>query len=163
LITLTQNSVNTFVLNPNTRAEDGEYYIFEMQSTVTKDRIRVFPIVVTATDRAVTFQLTLVALLEDVEPLIGTQHMSPSGSWNFKCYVTNELSLAPTTLVLVQSGLVKLIEACAEVPAYVYVSDNEDMSASVFLSRDVTDECLTFSASTYFQLGDQLFNCTPVC
>lgn len=160
MITLQQNQTNLFVISLIERAAVGQFYMFEFESLVTKQRFRCFPTLTGNNPRFLQFGLELITTTaQPPNPLEGTLRLNPSGSWSYKLYITNQKSLTPQVLDLVQSGLVKLEGACEETPAFFYVSPNEDASASIFLAKDCTDGCLDWTTATFWQLADQNWNC----
>jgi hypothetical protein len=160
VITLQQNQTNIFVISLTERANVGQFYMFEFESLVTKQRFRCYPTVTSVNPRFLQFGLELITTTAQAPaPLDGTLRLTPSGSWSYKLYITNEKSLTPLVFDLVQSGLVKLEGACEETPSYFFVSSNEDAAASIFLAKDCTDGCLEWTTATFWQLADQNWNC----
>lgn len=153
MITLAQDSTNSFVLKLETRKSDSEYYMFEFTSLVTKYSQRVFPTLVTENPRFVEFSLDTTG----DSPLDGNVKLDLSGSWRYVVYIVNSLSLTPTSIVSVDEGLMKLEESCAETTEYVFLSDNENANASVFF--EPCDSCESWASVDQWELEEENWDC----
>lgn len=168
MITLQQNSMNFFTLTLDTRPSALEFYMIEFESQFTAKKYRCIPQIISTNPRYVKFG---VELAQNSVPLGGILTLKPSGSWEYRIYACTSYrarpedpsvpTITPETQTLLQSGLMKLEESCLETPIFIYspaVPNNV-----VYLAKDCTDTCLSWSTATFWQLANQNWSCDDDC
>lgn len=133
---LTKGATNTFFITSDIRKSVSEYYFFNFTSEMSSISYPVFPTLLAENDRTLKFQVE-VGILN--LPLNASVSIPFAGTYNYKMYIANSLSLTAST-VLMEEGYMNLIEAedCTETTTFTFLSDNENAEAIAYLGSTCT-------------------------
>lgn len=137
MINLTNRQVNNdIIIYVNTMDADIPYdnntFLFGFKNGFTHKWSYVVPRIVKQNSRYTQFEIELVIPNEE-DGEAGYLHLSPSGNYDYKLWATPEITLSPDFGHILDEGQAYL-ESCDESENIVYVSDNENAKAIVYLT-----------------------------
>lgn len=143
MINLQNLETNSIIIYVNVSdAEINPYagsnlFLFGFKNGFSRQFAHVIPNIVTSNSRYTEFSIGLTTIAAE-DPENGLVNLSPSGNWDYKLYAIDEVTLDPSTGVIIDKGQAFLENVAAEVPNVVYISSNDGDQNIVYLTRSET-------------------------
>ena len=132
----------------------SDLFLFGFKNGFSRQYAYVIPNIVTSNSRYTEFSISLTTIAAE-DPENGLVNLSPSGNWDYKLYAIDEVTLDPSTGVLIDKGQAFLENVAAEVPNIVYISSNDGDQNIVYLTRSET-------ACAVWSTFPDVWNLTPL-